>query len=77
MFLDARAVVAVLLSEPQAPALMKTIEAARGTLRFLRVVQLESTFALVPVRIQAQGKGSAAAENFAKAGELADSFSQQ
>lgn len=63
MFLDASAVVAVLLNEPEAPGLLKAMEASRGTLRFSPVVRMEATLALVRAKVQARGKGPAAAEN--------------
>ena len=47
MFLDASAVVAVLLNEPEAPGLLKAMEASRGALRFSPVVRMEATLALV------------------------------
>ncbi|MFN8683762.1 type II toxin-antitoxin system VapC family toxin [Paracoccus sp. P2] len=74
MFLDASAVVAVLLNEPEAPGLLKAMEAARGTLRFSPVVRMEATLALVRAKVQARGKGPAAAEDFAAAAELVDGF---
>ena len=74
MFLDASAVVAVLLDEPDAPALLKAMEAARGKLRFSPVVRVESTLGLVKARVQARGKGPATAEDFAAAGELVNGF---
>lgn len=57
MFLDASAVVAVLLNEPEAPGLLKAMEASRGTLRFSPVVRMEATLALVGAKVQARGKG--------------------
>lgn len=74
MFLDASAVVAVLLNEPEAPGLLKAMEAARGALRFSPVVRLEAALGLVKARVQARGKGPATAEDFAAAGELVDGF---
>lgn len=74
MFLDASAVVAVLLDEPDAPALLKAMEAARGKLRFSPVVRVEATLGLVRTRVQARGKGPATTEDFAAAGELVDSL---
>ena len=74
MFLDASAVVAVLLDEPDAPALLKAMEAARGKLRFSPIVRVESILGLVKSRVQARGKGPASAEDFAAASELAESF---
>ncbi|WP_207101443.1 type II toxin-antitoxin system VapC family toxin [Paracoccus shandongensis] len=74
MFLDASAVVAVLLNEPEAIGLMKAMEVARGPLRFSPVVRIEATLALVRTRVQARGKGPATAEDFAQAGELVDGF---
>lgn len=74
MFLDASAVVAVLLDEPDAPGLLKAMEAARGKLRFSPVVRMEASLALVRAKVQARGKGPATAEDFAQAGELVDGF---
>lgn len=74
MFLDASAVVAVLLDEPDAPGLQKAMEAARGKLRFSPVVRMEASLALVRAKVQARGKGPATAEDFAQAGELVDGF---
>lgn len=74
MFLDASAVVAVLLDEPEAGALMTAMEAARGKLRFSPVVRLESVLGMVRARVQQRGKGPATAEDFAAASDLVDSF---
>ena len=74
MFLDASAVVAVLLNEPDAPALLKAMEAARGKLRFSPIVRVESILGLVKSRVQARGKGPASAKDFAAATELVESF---
>ena len=74
MFLDASAVVAILLNEPEAPGLVKAMEAARGSLRFSPVVRLEAALALVSVRVEARGKGPATAGDFAQAAELVDGF---
>lgn len=74
MFLDASAVIAVLLAEPEAPGLVKAMEAARGPLRFSPLVRVEATLGMVRSRVQARGKGPATAEDFAKAAELVDSF---
>ncbi|MDO5703574.1 MAG: type II toxin-antitoxin system VapC family toxin [Paracoccus sp. (in: a-proteobacteria)] len=74
MFLDASAVVAVLLDEPDAAGLLKAMETAHGKLRYSPVVRVESTLGLVKVRVQARGKGPATAEDFAAAVELVDSF---
>lgn len=72
MFLDASAVLAVLLAEPDGPAFLKTMEAARGKLRFSPIVRLEATLGMVKARVHARGKGPATAEDFAKAGDLVD-----
>ncbi|RJL05454.1 PIN domain-containing protein [Paracoccus aestuarii] len=70
MFLDASAVVAVLLREPEGPGLLKAMEAARGKLRFSPITRLESTLALVRARVQARGKGPATADDFERAAGL-------
>lgn len=77
MFLDASAVVAVLLHEPDAQLLMKAMEAARGKLRYSPVVRVEATLGLVRARVQARGKGPASGEDFAAATELVESFLQE
>lgn len=71
MFLDASVVAAVLLQEEDGPAFLKAMEAARGTLRYLPIVRLEATLALVRKRVERRGKGPAA-EDFAAAADLVD-----
>lgn len=70
MFLDASAIVAVLLGEPEGPAFLKVMEVARGRLRVSPVVRLEATLALVRARVQARGKGPASAQDFDDAAAL-------
>lgn len=70
MFLDASAIVAVLLGEPEGPAFLKAMEMARGRLRVSPVVRLEATLALVRARVQARGKGPASAQDFDQAAAL-------
>ena len=74
MFLDASAIVAVLLQEDDAPALLKAMEAARGKLRFSPIVRMEAVLALVHRRVENGGQGSASAEDFALASELVTDF---
>lgn len=72
MFLDTSALVAVLLREPDATALMKAMEAARGKLRFSPVVRMEAVLALVRARVQGRSKGPATAAEYADATRLVD-----
>ena len=72
MFLDASALVAVLLQEPDGATLLKAMEAARGKLRFSPVVRMEAVLALVHARLMKRGKGPASDEDFAEATELVD-----
>tara|TARA_B000000460_G_C21218229_1_gene265287 strand:+ start:84 stop:509 length:426 start_codon:yes stop_codon:yes gene_type:complete len=72
MFLDASALVAVLLREPDATALLKAMEAARGKLRISPVVRMEAVLALARARIEARGKGPATAADYADATGLVD-----
>lgn len=70
MFVDASALVAVLKNEPDAPALLKAMEAARGKLRVSPVVRLEATLAVARIRRDARSAGPATAEDFKIAAEL-------
>ncbi|MFD1882038.1 type II toxin-antitoxin system VapC family toxin [Paracoccus pacificus] len=72
MFLDASALVAVLLKESDGTALLKAMEAARGKLRFSPVVRMEAVLALVRARIETRGKGPATAADYADATGLVD-----
>lgn len=74
MFLDASVVVAVLLQEDDAAALLKAMEAARGKLRFSPIVRMEAVLALVRRRVENRGQESATAEDFALASELVTDF---
>lgn len=74
MFLDASAVVAVLLQEEDAPALLKAMEVARTKLRYSPVTRIEATVALVRERVKARGKGPAKAGDFDDAAALVDQF---
>ena len=70
MFLDASAVVAVLLQEADAPALLKAMEAARGKLRYSPIVRMEAVLALVRRAVETRGCGPATEEDFAAAADL-------
>ena len=72
MFLDASALVAVLLRDTDGAALLKAMEAARGKLRFSPIVRMEAVLALVRARIEARGKGPATADDYADATRLVD-----
>lgn len=72
MFLDASALVAMLLRETDGAALLKAMEAARGKLRFSPIVRMEAVLALVRARIEARGKGPATADDYADATRLVD-----
>ena len=74
MFLDASAVVAVLLDEPDAPGLLKAMEAARGKLRFSPVVRMETVLAIVRKAVERRGKGPATAEDYAHASRLVENL---
>ncbi|MGZ3218524.1 type II toxin-antitoxin system VapC family toxin [Paracoccus sp. T5] len=70
MFVDASALVAILRNEPDAPALLKAMEAARGKLRMSPVVRLEATLAIARTRRDARSAGPATADDFKIAAEL-------
>lgn len=70
MFVDASALVSVLKNEPEAPALMKAMEAARGKLRVSPMVRLETTLAIVRTRRDVRSSGPATAEDFQIATDL-------
>jgi len=72
MFLDASAVVAILLRETEATGMLEIMEAARGNLRFSPITRLESTLALVRARVQSRGKGPATAADFELAAARVD-----
>lgn len=72
MFLDASALVAVLLRESDATAFMKAMETARGKLRVSPVVRMEAVLAMVRARVEARGKGPATAADYADATALVD-----
>lgn len=75
MFLDASAVVAVLLQEEEdGPAMLKAMEVASTKLRFSPVTRIEATLALVRERVKARGKGPAKAGDFDDAAALVDEF---
>lgn len=67
MFLDASALAAVLLQEPEGPALLKAMEAARGHLRTSPVARVETVLALVRNRVERRGKGPATAVDYTDA----------
>lgn len=70
MFLDASAVIAILLDEPEAAGFIKAIEAAKSKIRVSPVVRLEATLELVRRRLRVQGRQATAAEDFTEAGEV-------
>lgn len=72
MFLDASALVAVLLQEPDGPAYLKAMEASRGQLRYSPVTRIETVLALVRNAVGRRGKGPAAAEDYAHAMSLVE-----
>lgn len=72
MFLDASALAAVLLQEPDGPAYMKAMETARGKLRFSPVVRVETVLAIVRKAVERRGKGPATAEDYAHATRLVE-----
>lgn len=72
MFLDASAVAAVLLQEPDAPAYLKAMELARGKLRYSPVTRIEAVLALVRKAVERRGKGPALAQDYAHAVSLVE-----
>lgn len=70
MFLDASSVVAVLLQEEDAPAILKAMEAGRGKLRYSPIVRLEAVLALVRHVVERRGGGPAMKEDFDNAADL-------
>ncbi|WP_211242337.1 PIN domain-containing protein [Paracoccus gahaiensis] len=72
MFIDASALVAVLKNEPDAPALMEAMEAARGKLRVSPIVRLEATLAIARTRRDLRSAGPATAEDVQIANDLVD-----
>ncbi len=70
MFLDASAVVAILLDEPEASGFIKAIEAAKGEIRASPVVRLAAAEELARRRQQARRDSAATAEDFSDADEL-------
>lgn len=55
MFIDASALCAVLLNEPESPAMLKAMEGARGKLMISPVVRLETTLRIARGLSDAQG----------------------
>lgn len=74
MFLDASAVVAVLLQEEDGAGILKAMEASRGKLRFSPVTRIEATLALARERVKARGRGPATAGDFDDAAAIVDQF---
>jgi ribonuclease VapC len=74
MFLDASAVVAVLLQAEDGLGLMKAMEAARSKLRYSPVVRIEAVLALVRRRVVLRGTGPATTEDFETATMLVNDF---
>lgn len=74
MFLDASAIVAVLLQEEDAAIYLRAMEGAKGRLRVSPVVRMETVLALVRNRVERRGKGPAEAEDFSEAADLVNDF---
>lgn len=74
MFLDASAVVAVLLRDKEAPVLLKAMEGARGKLRYSPVVRIEAVLKLVRRKAELHRNIPALAEDFADAAQLVADF---
>lgn len=74
MFLDASAVVAVLLQEPDGLGLLRAMEAARGKLRYSPIVRMEAVLALVRKKVEVRGKGPATSDDFEAATVLVNDF---
>lgn len=72
MFVDASALLAVLLGEEDGPALLKAMEATRGKLLISPIVRLEATLGLVRRRVEHRGRGPANEADFAAASTLID-----
>lgn len=72
MFLDASALAAVLLQEPDGPAYLKAMETGRGKLRYSPVVRVETVLAIVRKAVERRGKGPATAEDYAHASRLVE-----
>lgn len=72
MFIDASALCAVLLNEPEAPAMLNAMDAARGRLMISPVVRVEATLAVARSLKDAQGATHIREAHFDEARELVD-----
>ncbi|ASM75143.1 MULTISPECIES: type II toxin-antitoxin system VapC family toxin [Roseobacteraceae] len=70
MFIDASALCAVLLNEPEAPAMLKAMEQARGKLMISPVVRVETTLGTARNLRDADGATHMSEAHFDKASEL-------
>jgi ribonuclease VapC len=70
MFIDASALCAVLLNEPEAPAMLKAMEQARGKLMISPVVRVETTLGTARSLRDADGATHMTEAHFDKASEL-------
>lgn len=70
LFIDASALCAVLLSEPEAPAMLKAMEQARGKLMISPVVRVETTLGIARGLRDADGATHMSEAHFDKASEL-------
>lgn len=70
MFIDASALCAVLLNEPEAPAMLKAMEMARGKLMISPVVRIEATLAIARGLRDAQGETHIGEAHFDEASAL-------
>ena len=70
MFIDASALCAVLLSEPEAPIMLKAMEEARGNLMISPVVRVETTLAIARGLKDVDGSPHMNEAHFDKASKL-------
>ena len=78
MFLDASAICAVLLKEPEAPAMLKAMEQAKGKLIMTPIVRIEATLAVARHLKERDGVTHTTAAHFEEAagfiGELLETL---
>jgi ribonuclease VapC len=70
MFIDASALCAVLLNEPEAPAMLKAMEQARGKLMISPVVRVETTLGIARDLKEKDGVTHISEAHFDKASEI-------
>ena len=70
MFIDASALCAVLLNEPEAPAMLKAMEQALGKLMISPVVRVETTLGIARDLKEKDGVTHISEAHFDKASEL-------